>query len=265
MYCTYSQGCLSFETRLTYQGPHTLKMESPFPRSHKLPITPQLGVRAHEPPPHHHHYRLHTDSQDRTLLSVGHSQISDFEGVVGVIYGGMGGRHVFNFPNANIISGILGGGRRLSRLFKKLSLGIQYKSSFLKHNLLVKGIKVDLWWAHPGQQASPEQKLPREESHTNRPTSPNQESELHLALTLPPSPPTSKQVCLHWDIHWQSRTRVNVGTAQIYWTRFVQNDIFNDTLHEEEPPLARETLSHWQALGHQDTTEIKLNNVACHL
>lgn len=56
-----------------------------------------------------------------------------------------------------------------------------------------------------------------------------------------------------------------MGTAQIYWTRFVQNDIFNVTLHEEEPPLARETLSHWQALGHQDMTEIKLNNVACHL
>lgn len=35
------------------------------------------------------------------------------------------------------------------------------------------------------ETASPEQKLPREESHTNRPTSPNQESELHLALTLP--------------------------------------------------------------------------------
>lgn len=53
-----------------------------------------------------------------------------------MIYGGMEGRHVFNFPNANIISGILGGGRRLSRLFKKISLGIQYKPSFLKLNLL---------------------------------------------------------------------------------------------------------------------------------
>lgn len=61
-----------------------------------------------------------------------------------MIYGGMEGRHVFNFPNANIISGIVGGGRRLSRLFKKLSLGIQYKPSFLILNLLGKGIKVDL-------------------------------------------------------------------------------------------------------------------------
>lgn len=100
-------------------------------------------MRVHEH--HHHYYRLHADSQDRALLSVGHSQISDFERVVGVIYGGMGGRHVFNFPNANIISGILGGGRRLLRLFKKLSLGIQYKPSFLILNFLGKGIKVYLW------------------------------------------------------------------------------------------------------------------------